>query len=155
MTPSDTKEKSELAKNVEDVFGGQLTKSQLSDMGLSNLTNLNFEELSKEAEQVVLPGATNKAELVGVPFVILAWMQEYSENFQAEYVKVALVTENNEPKTFVDFGTGIGPVLVEFERAKGSQGKILCSEGLRRSDYDARIKDDGTKIPGGTTYYLT
>jgi hypothetical protein len=139
-------------QDIRDIF--KVTQTQAEEMGLSdlNLKGLDFAELQKTAEIAVIPGAVDKESLVGVPFIIVGWADAFSENYQRPYVKVAVVTEQNEPKTFVDFGSSIGATL----QALGDRKNVYCAEGLRASRYDSHeSKVTGETVPGGVTFYLT
>lgn len=152
-TPAADRVDSKRVEDIKEIF--KVTETQAEDMGLSNLGELNFAELRKTAEIVAIPGAVDKETLVGVPFIIVGWAEDYSENYQRPFIKVAVVTEENEPKTFVDFGSSIGPTLKALEGKLGKKN-ICCVDGLRASRYDSHeSKVTGEVVPAGVTFYLT
>lgn len=141
---------------------------QVEEMGRweDKLQNLpDFDTIVKSAEHIV-PGTVDKDMLVGIPLAIVKWSPEFSENFKADYVKIACVvrdareipgsgaTKANEPIFFTDFGSGIGALLDDF--AKRDPGKpIYCPQGLRKSEYGPHQNSAGVDVPGGVTYYLS
>lgn len=149
-TPAADRVDSTRIADIKEIF--KVTQTQAEEMGLSDLKGLDFAELQKTAEIAVIPGAVDKESLIGVPFIIVGWADAFSENYQRPYVKVAVVTEQNEPKTFVDFGSSIGATL----QALGDRKNIYCVEGLRASRYDSHeSKVTGEVVPAGVTFYLT
>lgn len=107
----------------------------------------------------------DKAELVGVPFVI-ADVRAYYGKFDNDVVAVmALVQGDDNEKVrrvvFNDGSTGIKEQVLHMVRTTGRKAGILCAGGLRASDYTYTPTDldgnslVGKKAPDGTTYKET
>jgi hypothetical protein len=101
----------------------------------------------------------DKAELVGVPFLITGlWFQPGAND--VNYVYVEGVTKEGEEFTINDSSTGIRAQLTEYlgrsgrlpEAGETVALRLLVSNGLRVSEYD--VMDKG-RTKKSRTHYLT
>jgi hypothetical protein len=100
----------------------------------------------------------DKADLVGVPFLVKNW--RVNEGERGLFVSVEIVTEDDRNLVFNDGSTGVyrqlegNPDTGEAGLATrlGRRGGIMCRQGLRKSEYDA--VDAKGKPVHATTYYL-
>lgn len=111
-----------------------------------------FEELASSTTEVAqyLEGGRleqlDKDSLIGQPFVIVE--ASFRDGDKARYAFLHVVCRDGREGYFTDGGVGIMPV-VERWLADGASRHLLCSKGLRRSDYEANALR-----PAGTTYYF-
>ena len=75
----------------------------------------------------------DKDTLVGKPFLITAWRETSDGDFGA-FVSVLAITQDNRRIVFNDGSTGIRLQLQELA-LKGITSRVLCKDGLRRSDF--------------------
>lgn len=105
----------------------------------------------------VLP-TDEKARLVKVPFVALAWAFHDGDN--GEFVSVTIVTKTGEKLILNDGSTGIRDQLRKVTDKRTARGAdevkatagLVCPNGLRRSDYE--YHDANGVVKNATTYYI-
>lgn len=111
----------------------------------------------------------DSAELVGVPFVIAHYNENFSDDFKtyneelkefqpAMFLSIyALVEQDHgtfkkgDKIVFNDGSTGVMATLLAFTKEYNRYGGIRCNWGLRASEYEVVV--DGKQIKA-TTYYL-
>lgn len=116
-----------------------------------------WEELAEafDGELIQFQGSpwkvTDKADLVGVPFVI-ADIRAYEGKFGDAIAVMALVKgEDDKPQrvVFNDGSSGVMAQVIHMVRSTGKKSGILCEGGLRVSEYDYEPKDlDGVSLVG-------
>jgi len=103
-----------------------------------------------------------KAEMIGVPFLITGFKFTHNPASNIGYVYVEFETSpGGERRMFNDSSTGVRQQMEEFAGAKGLKielekwydVRVLCPKGLRVSEYDT--KDERGRDTKGRTYYLT
>jgi len=105
----------------------------------------------------------DKATLVGVPFVALAWRfntgaYERAPGEVGDFVSVECVTERGDKVVINDGSTGICRQLRAITDQREMRGHatpqhgLLCERGLAKSEYEY-VDDKGRKSPAAT-YYL-
>ncbi len=75
----------------------------------------------------------DKDTLIGKEFLIIAYRMNADGDF-GEFVSVMALTRDNRRIVFNDGSTGIKLQLAELAQ-KGITSRILCKDGLRRSDF--------------------
>lgn len=78
----------------------------------------------------------DKMELVGKKFFILDWTYNKAGRGNQVYVNVLAIAENGNRFRFNDGSTGIRDQLMKYEDETGQRGGIMCSNGLRASEYE-------------------
>lgn len=122
----------------------------------------NFNELVKKADVIEGYDILDKAELIGVEFVITGvWFVTGARNVQ--YVYMNGVKRDGTQFTFNDSSTGIKAQVVEMMNKLGKSTDpdtgevhevlIHIPRGVRLSEYE--IKDVNNKDRKARTYYLT
>ena len=105
----------------------------------------------------VLP-SDEKARLVKVPFIVLAWAFHTGDN--GAFVSATIVTKTGEKLILNDGSTGIRDQLAKVTDKRTARGLDAVKAtsgldvpgGLRRSDY--KYRDDRGEEKNATTYYL-
>lgn len=92
------------------------------------------------------PKLDDKAELIGVPFMIVKFW--FSEGEMGTYVTMKVLTKDNRKFTVVDGSTGVCAQLEETARVTGRNGGVMARDGLRVSEYTYRGQP-------AKTFYLT
>lgn len=96
----------------------------------------------------------DKRTLVGVPFVILQWIDNSDKgDYAGGFVSLYVVTEDGRKLIVNDGSTGIRDQLLRIKNRSGRMGNILCRTGLSVSDYEYEDPKDGQMRPA-STYYL-
>lgn len=111
----------------------------------------------------------DKADLIGVPFVIAHFSENFSDDYMthneninemqpSKFVSVYCLVEadhgtfkKGDKIVFNDGSTGVMATLVAFANEYNRYGGIRCNWGLRSSTYDVLIDGKQSKA---TTYYL-
>lgn len=75
----------------------------------------------------------DKDTLIGKPFLITAWRENQDGDY-GSFVSVMAITQDDRRIVFNDGSTGIRLQLQELA-LKGIASRILCKDGLRRSDF--------------------
>jgi hypothetical protein len=124
--------------------------------GLGNYVPRTWDELVEYAaenygEIIEIQGSpwevVDKAQLVGVPFMIADVRAYFSDKFARDVVAVMLMTENALPDTrgnhyvINDGSTGIFEQITQMIRSTGRKVGISCSGGLRVSNYEYQETD--------------
>ena len=95
----------------------------------------------------------DKRILVGVPFVIVQWIDNSDKgDYAGGFVSLYVVTEDGRKLIVNDGSTGIRDQLIRIKNRSGRMGNILCRTGLSVSDYEYE-DTDGVMRPA-STYYL-
>jgi len=125
-------------------------------------TPFNFGDLVKKAEVIEGFDILDKAELIGVEFVITGvWFQLGSRNVQYAYMNG--VKRDGSKFTFNDSSSGIKAQIIDmmtklekpvnFESGEVIDVLIHIPRGVRMSEYE--IKDVNNKDRKARTFYLT
>lgn len=89
----------------------------------------------------------DKKDLVGLPFVVVAWQPRLDPITSREYLSIYGIDRHDRHFVFNDGGTGICSQLGGFVQGQA----IACKKGLRASSYVV----DGPEGPiHATTFYL-
>jgi hypothetical protein len=152
--------------------GGQVAvvKANFTDMELRNITT--FEQAIAllddaghtitSADEELGNGFTlinDKANLVGIPLLLLSWNFNHGESAKGEgFVSVycmARLPGVSQPAKLIfnDGGTGIYRTLRDYSNATGKTAGLMVKKGLDRSDYT--FVDDKGEEASATTYYLS
>ena len=95
----------------------------------------------------------DKSTLIDVPFVIAMIRFNHPDTGQkGKFASVCCYTEDGKKIVFNDGGTGVYRQLLDFADKHGRTTGIMCSKGLRRSDY--KFTDDEGVERDATTYYI-
>ncbi len=96
---------------------------------------------------------TDKNALVGLPLMILEWIERNDETSGRDYMSMRLLTNDGRRLVVNDGSTGIADQLRELTRAGVEHGPVYC-RGLRRSDY-VYENEKGEKSSATTFYFDT
>jgi hypothetical protein len=99
----------------------------------------------------------DKETLIGVPFMIADTRFYWSEKYDNPVVSLMVLTKDNEKLVINDGSTGIMEQVRVMLQASGRKSGILCSNGLRKSEYTVEVHDpfeDETKTIQAATYYI-
>lgn len=92
-------------------------------------------------------------QLIGVPFVVIAFQINDSKEYGSEFASVRLITKDNKRLVFNDGGTGIVPFLKDFRNRTGRNYGLVAGNGLRVSEYETEV--NGKTISAKTYYFDT
>lgn len=112
------------------------------------------EKASEFGDGFTLLDERGKDNLVGVPFVVIAFNLNESKQYGGNtFASVRLITKDNKRLVFNDGGTGIVPFLQDFLKKTGRNYGLIAQRGLRVSEYEVEV--NGKTIEAKTYYFDT
>lgn len=101
----------------------------------------------------------DKDRLVGVPFVIVRYREQLSEQFKSGFAILHVVAETEDGTVIkgviTDGGTGINEQCRKIASERGGLAGIVVRQGLVKSEYDTVVNINGEdRDVHGTTYYF-